>query len=175
MLTGEIAKYQIQDRIRAAEQDRTSRSTRVDRARPRNPVVRRVGSGLLASVDLAIFSSRSELSARGATEAMWAGLPVVGTDVPGIVEAIGKHNQSFLSPPGDAAGLADATLRLARDRALRLRVGKANAQLLRGRQPPAVTSEMYVELLANALTGGKHETTLRPRRDKPHVAPARRS
>ncbi len=50
MLTGEIAKYQIEDRIRAAEQDRTSRSTRVDRTRRRTPVVRRVGSGLLASV-----------------------------------------------------------------------------------------------------------------------------
>jgi hypothetical protein len=50
MLTGEVAKYQIQDRIRAAEQDRVSRSTRVDRAGGRSPVVRRVGSGLFAAV-----------------------------------------------------------------------------------------------------------------------------
>ena len=50
MLTGEIAKYQIQDRIRAAEQDRISRSARVDRVSGRIPVVRRVGSGLLAAV-----------------------------------------------------------------------------------------------------------------------------
>lgn len=50
MLTGEVAKYQIQDRIRAAEQDRVSRSTRVDRAIGRTAVVRRVGSGLLAAV-----------------------------------------------------------------------------------------------------------------------------
>jgi hypothetical protein len=50
MLSGDIAKYQIQDRIRAAEQDRASRSTRVDRDRVRTPVVRRATSGLLAAV-----------------------------------------------------------------------------------------------------------------------------
>jgi hypothetical protein len=50
MLSGDIAKYQIQDRIRAAEQDRVSRSTRVDRDRVRTAAVRRVGSGLLAAV-----------------------------------------------------------------------------------------------------------------------------
>ena len=50
MLTGEIAKYQIQDRVRASEQDRVSRSTNVDRDRGRTAVVRRVGSGLLAAI-----------------------------------------------------------------------------------------------------------------------------
>lgn len=50
MLTGEIAKYQIQDRIRAAEQDRVARSTRIQPDHGRTAVVRRVGSGLLAAV-----------------------------------------------------------------------------------------------------------------------------
>jgi hypothetical protein len=50
MLTGEIAKYQIQDRIRAAEQARASRSAHVDREGGRTAVVRKVGSGLLAAV-----------------------------------------------------------------------------------------------------------------------------
>jgi hypothetical protein len=50
MLSGDIVKYQIQDRIHAAEQDRLSRTARVDRGRPRLPVVRRVGSGLLAAI-----------------------------------------------------------------------------------------------------------------------------
>jgi hypothetical protein len=51
MLSGEIAKHQIQDRIRAAEQDRLSRTARVDRGRRTHAVVvRRVGSGLLASI-----------------------------------------------------------------------------------------------------------------------------
>ena len=50
MLTGEIAKHQIEDRIRAAERDRVARSGRGNRDRGRIPVVRRVGSGLLATV-----------------------------------------------------------------------------------------------------------------------------
>lgn len=50
MLTGEMAKYQIQDRIRAADQDRVSRPAHVDRDGGRTAVVRRVGSGLLAVV-----------------------------------------------------------------------------------------------------------------------------
>jgi hypothetical protein len=50
MLTGEIAKYQIQDRVRAAAQDRAAASIRVDRDRGPTATVRRVGSGLLAAV-----------------------------------------------------------------------------------------------------------------------------
>jgi hypothetical protein len=50
MLSGDIAKHQIQDRIRAAEQDRLSRTARVDNGRARGAVVRRVGSGLLAAI-----------------------------------------------------------------------------------------------------------------------------
>ena len=50
MLSGDIAKYQIQDRIRAAEQDRISRSNRVERDHVRTAAVRKVGSGLLAAV-----------------------------------------------------------------------------------------------------------------------------
>jgi hypothetical protein len=50
MLAGEMAKYQIEDRIRAAEQDRAaSRSPRPSRAGGRAAVVRRVGSGLFAA------------------------------------------------------------------------------------------------------------------------------
>jgi hypothetical protein len=51
MLSGDIAKHQIQDRIRAAEQDRLSRTARVDRGRrTQTAMVRRVGSGLLAAI-----------------------------------------------------------------------------------------------------------------------------
>ena len=48
MLTGEIAKSQIEDRVRAARMDRLARP-RSGREGTR-PVVRRVGSGILAAV-----------------------------------------------------------------------------------------------------------------------------
>lgn len=50
MLSGDIARYQIQDRIRAAEQDRVARSTRVERDHVRTAAVRKAGSGLFAAV-----------------------------------------------------------------------------------------------------------------------------
>ena len=111
-------------------------------------------SGLLGAVDLAVFSSRSECLGRGATEPMFTGLPVVGTDVPGIREAVGEPGAPFLAAPGDAAGLADAILRLARDGELRARVGAASAGLIRSRQRAEVTTGAYAGLLANALAGG---------------------
>ena len=83
-------------------------------------------SGFLGAADLAVFSSRSELIGRGATEPMAAGLHVVGTDIPGIREAVGVSGVSFLAPPGDAPALAEAILRFATDSELRARVGRAN-------------------------------------------------
>ena len=111
-------------------------------------------SGLLDAVDLAVFSSRSEALGRGATEPMYAGLPVAATDVPGIREAVGEPGIPFLALPGEVAGLADSILRLARDAELRARVGQANAELIRDRQSADVTTSAYADLLARALSGG---------------------
>jgi glycosyltransferase involved in cell wall biosynthesis len=109
--------------------------------------------GLLTAVDLAVFSSRSELFGRGATEPMSAGLPVAGTDVPGIREAVGEVGVSFLAPPGDSDALAEIVVAFARDPALCARVGAANAELMRDRQSAEVTWKLYAELVANALDG----------------------
>jgi glycosyltransferase involved in cell wall biosynthesis len=112
--------------------------------------------GLLGAVDLAVFSSRSECLGRGATEPMYAGLAVVGTDNPGIREAVGAPGQALLSAPEDSDGLAEMILLLARDPALRRRIGNANADLIRKRQSAEATSGMYAQLLASALVG-RHE------------------
>jgi glycosyltransferase involved in cell wall biosynthesis len=108
-------------------------------------------SGFLGAPDLAVFSSRSELLGRGATEPMAAGLPVVGTDVPGIREALGEGGVPFLAPPGDAPGLAEVILRFATDPELRARVGRANSELIRARQSGLATSDVYMALLAETL------------------------
>jgi glycosyltransferase involved in cell wall biosynthesis len=113
-------------------------------------------SGLLGAVDLAVFSSRSECLGRGATEPMYAGLAVAGTDIPGISEAVGELGRPFLAPPGDQRALADAILRLARDPGLRARLGEANASLIRSRQGSEATSEPYARLVADALVGRLH-------------------
>lgn len=108
-------------------------------------------TGLLEAVELAAFSSRSELFGRGATEPMSLGLPVVGTDVPGIREAVGEVGAPFLAPPGDDRALAAAILAFARDPALRARVGAANAELMKERQSAEATWRLYARLVAGML------------------------
>jgi len=109
-------------------------------------------SGLLGAVELAVFSSRSEGLGRGATEPMAAGLAVVGTNVPGIREAVGAGGARFLAAAGDARGLADVMLVLLRDPVLRREVGSANADLIRRRQSPESTTDRFIELLAETAT-----------------------
>ena len=50
MLSGDIAKYQIQDRIRGAESERLGRAAMTGGTRVKRAAVRRVGSGLVAVV-----------------------------------------------------------------------------------------------------------------------------
>lgn len=107
--------------------------------------------GLLHAADLAVLSSRSEMFARAVAEPMGVGLAVVGTDVPGIREVMGAPGEPFLAPPGDAPALADAILRLALDKDLRARVGRANAELIASRQMGEATSRVYAELIADTL------------------------
>ncbi len=82
-------------------------------------------SGLLSTADLCIHSSKTEGCPNGVLEAMAAGLPVVGTDIPGIREAVGEMGEVFLVPVGDHRTMADITMRLISDRELRKHTGEA--------------------------------------------------
>jgi glycosyltransferase involved in cell wall biosynthesis len=61
-------------------------------------------------------------------EAAASGLPVVASDLSGIPEAISDGEHGFLIPPGDSVGIADALERLAGDRELRERMGRAGRE-----------------------------------------------
>lgn len=81
-------------------------------------------SGLIGACDLFVYSSRSEGLPNAVVEAMAAGLPVVGTDIPGIREAVGKSGARFLAPPGDSEELAHKIVQLMCDPLLRQRYGE---------------------------------------------------
>jgi len=49
MLSGEMARYQINDRVREAEADRVARSTRRSKAAESRGVTRRIGRAALAA------------------------------------------------------------------------------------------------------------------------------
>lgn len=85
-------------------------------------------SGLLNAVDLAVFSSRSEGLPNGVLESMAAGLPVVGTDIPGIREVVGPAGLPFLAPDEDRKKFADLIIHFIANQALRKEIGKALRQ-----------------------------------------------
>lgn len=73
-----------------------------------------IGSLLNAS-DLFVLSSISEGLPNVILEAMHVGIPIIGTDIPGIREALGNEYADFLARPGDAEDLTEKMLELIRN------------------------------------------------------------
>ncbi len=67
----------------------------------------------LESVDIYVQSAKSEAFGLAAVEAMAAGLPTLGTDVPGLRETIADPR--YLVPPSDHAALRDTLRSLVED------------------------------------------------------------
>lgn len=72
-------------------------------------------SGLLSSADLLVHSSISEGIPNAVLEGMASGLAVVGSDIPGLHEAVGDDGQPFLAPARDSRALAELLRRLLTD------------------------------------------------------------
>lgn len=82
---------------------------------------------LLGASDLYIHPSYIDNSPNSLCEAQMAGLPVVATRVGGVPSLVRDGESGLLVPPGDAAQLADAILRLSGDAMLRERLARAGA------------------------------------------------
>jgi L-malate glycosyltransferase len=80
------------------------------------------------SFGLFAMASDTEQYPIALAEAMAAGLAIVSTDVGDIAEMVSSPNRSLLVPSADEVGLAAAINELANDKALRQRVGRANAE-----------------------------------------------
>ena len=100
---------------------------------------------LLAETDVAVLTSVKEGIPRALLEAMAMEIPVVGTRVVGTEETVRDGETGYLVDYGDAAGLAARLETLARDPALRERLGK------RGRE--VVVAEYDEERIVEALAG----------------------
>ena len=87
--------------------------------------------GLLSAADVSVFSSRSEGCPNAVLESMAAGLPVAGTNVEGIREVVGARGTQFLAPVEEAEALSEVLIKLAKDPALRARVGAENRERIR--------------------------------------------
>ena len=106
---------------------------------------------VLQLCDLGILSSHSESLSNSIVEYMAMGLPVVATDVGGTREMIKHGENGFLVPAGDSEALAQATLRVLRDRELMAKVGAENrkkAERMFGKERCIREhEELYVHLL----------------------------
>ena len=115
-------------------------------------------AGLLQASDLSVLSSPVE-GAEGCSnavlESMAAGLPVVGSDVPGVRDALGEDQREFLVPTGDADALAAAVSRLCEDSALRRAVGERNAERQRENYGSGPMLEETVSAIVGGLTAGR--------------------
>ncbi|MBX7181815.1 MAG: glycosyltransferase family 4 protein [Bacteroidia bacterium] len=83
-------------------------------------------SGLNLASDIHILSSNTEGLPNSLLEAMNLKIPVVGTNIPGIFEAVGAENAEFLSEPKDAEGLAKNILKFALNPSLIQEIGSKN-------------------------------------------------
>lgn len=83
---------------------------------------------ILAATDIAISASHEEGSSNAVLEAMASACAVVATRAGGNAEAVRDGATGLLVPVNDPAALSDAILTVAKDAALRIRLGAAARQ-----------------------------------------------
>ncbi len=105
-------------------------------------------TGLLQAVNLGVFSSKLEGVPNGLLECMVAGLPVVGTDIPGIREAVGPNGFGFLAPPDNPNALAERISRFILNRQLAIDGGRFSRE--------RIAKEFSVEKMCSRTTALVH-------------------
>jgi glycosyltransferase involved in cell wall biosynthesis len=85
-------------------------------------------------------------------EAMAAGLPVVGSDIPGIREAVGSEGADLLVSVGNHLGMAARISLLLQDAGLRIRYGSLMKRRVETVFGLSRMCEETAEVIAEALT-----------------------
>lgn len=96
-----------------------------------------------AAMDVVVMPSQHEGLGYTLLEAGAAERPVVGSCIPGVLDAIDEEVTGLLVPPGDDAALAGAIRRLMSDRDLCRQLGSAGAARVRARYAQAEACEAF--------------------------------
>jgi glycosyltransferase involved in cell wall biosynthesis len=107
-------------------------------------------STIYPALDLLVAPSLyPEPFGRVSVEAQAAGVPVVCSTAGGLPETLLSGVTGFLVPPADSVALADAVLRLVRDRDLRREMGNAGASWVKSRFGLDTIARSFETLLAD--------------------------
>lgn len=109
---------------------------------------------LLRALDLFCLPSWFEGMPNALVEAMAAGLPAVGTDVPGIVDLITPGKNGWLVPARDPAAMAEAIDRAAASSALLMEYGRNARQRAVALHGPEAIASAFIEICRKHLENG---------------------
>ena len=97
---------------------------------------------LYGAADLFVLPALQDQQPKVLMEAMSQSVPLIATRVGGIPSVIEDGKNGLLTPPADAAALADALVRLQEDAALRARLAEAGISHVRSHTVEAETERM---------------------------------
>jgi glycosyltransferase involved in cell wall biosynthesis len=102
---------------------------------------------LLEASDIGLLSTISEGCPNAVLEYMGAGLPIIGTDIPGIREIIHPENHKFLFPVGDVEQGTDRLEKLIDSSELRSELGSKNRTYVNENFAPDNMYKAYYNIL----------------------------
>ena len=106
----------------------------------------------LSAMDCLVHTSLREGLARTLPQALLSGIPAISYDVDGAREVVIPEQTGFLLPAKSIEPLADAMVQLARDPALRERLGRAGRELCVQRFPHRLMTAQIRELYLSVLS-----------------------
>ncbi len=106
---------------------------------------------LLNVTNIGILSSISEGCPNAVLEYMGAGLPVIGTDIPGIREVLPIKQHNFLFPTGDIEKCAKIIKQMLDNEDTRLLIGRNNKFHVQNYFAPEKAFHAYKEILKNYI------------------------
>lgn len=109
-----------------------------------------------ASLDLVVSTSYSEGMPLAMIEAMASGLPIVATNVGGVIDIVEVGRTGLLNSVGDVIGMANSVVTLMSDEPMRLSMGKAARKRIVKKFELSDSARETSELLRSLAQVGSH-------------------
>jgi glycosyltransferase involved in cell wall biosynthesis len=108
---------------------------------------------IVSHLDLLVLATTTqEAFGRVIIEAQAAGVPVIATAVGGVVDIIDDGKTGLLVPPGDPQSMADATIKIFKDKELASRIAAAAYERVKDRYTVELMVNKTIEVYQEALT-----------------------